>query len=191
MLEWQGNSIWSESEYWQDIYSLSYSYASNGLGEQEIVGWIEYVWNEHGQEMLFEQWYKGDPEPTGYPLIHGKEPASTTKITYSQKGNNTSGILSNKPMVNNSLMVYTYTELERKQASITGYQWNGTEWESILVRTYYYSKIINSNSNPSFSVSLDSYPNPAKSSLNIVGTSRTKDSTPRSEGKTTGQLCSR
>ena len=66
-------------------------------------------------------------------------------------------------------MVYTYTEL-RKQASITGYQWNGTEWESILVRTYYYSKIINSNSNPSFSVSLDSYPNPAKSSLNIVGT---------------------
>ncbi len=169
MLEWQGNAIWSESEYWQDLYSLSYFYASNDLGEQEIVGWIEYVWDEHGHEMLFEQWYKGDPGADWIPSYTWKRTSLYNENHLLAERQQYIWDPEQQAMVNSSLMVYTYTELG-KQASITGYQWNGTEWESILVRTYYYSKIINSNSNPSFSVSLDSYPNPAKSSLNIVGT---------------------
>lgn len=169
MLEWKGKAIWSESEYWQDIYSFSYYFGSNEFGEQEIVGWIEYSWDQYGNENYMEQWYKGEPGADWIPSYTWKRTSIYNENHQLLERQQYVWDPEQQDMVNYTLLVYTYTELGNI-ATIVRYLWNGADWDTELVRTYYYTQVINGNSNPSFSISLESYPNPAKSSLNIVGT---------------------
>lgn len=169
MLEWTGNSIWSESDYWQEIYSLSYYYGSNELGETEIVGWIEYSWDEYGNENYMEQWYKGEPGADWIPVYTWKRTSIYNENHQLLERNQYGWNAEQQAMVSTWHLVYTYTEMNNI-ATIVSYLWNGTDWETELVRTYYYTQVASGNTNPSFSISLNSYPNPAKNNLNIVGT---------------------